>query len=165
MSFFELLWAYALVFLLSAIPFFEAYATIPLGIIAGLSVIPALVIGLAGNILTVILLIIFINKIKDWRKKRKNETEENQPSKRSLRAQKLWKKYGLPGLAMIGPLFVGSHLTAFMSVTLGGTKKRTVYWMITSITIWSLLFSILAHFGIDLFGDRDHSFLEDFMNR
>ncbi|MDO7785913.1 small multi-drug export protein [Desulforamulus aquiferis] len=161
MNFFELLWAYMLVFLLAAVPFFEAYVVIPLAIITGLSVVPTFIIGLAGNAFTVFLLIIFIHKIKVWRQNRR-ASEQKEPSKRSQRAQKLWEKYGLPGLAILGPLLVGSHLTAFMGVSLGENKQRTLYWMVISITLWSIVFSILAYLGVDFLGYKDHNFLNRF---
>jgi Ca2+/H+ antiporter, TMEM165/GDT1 family len=144
-------WGYVLVFLLAAAPFFEGYGVIPIASIAGLSVFPVMILGLAGNILTVFLLILFINQIQNWRKKRK-EGKELKESKRSARAQTLWKKYGLPGLAMLGPLLVGSHLTALASMTFGGTKKATFAWVSTSITVWSIVFTVLLFLGVDFLG-------------
>ncbi|WP_139367675.1 small multi-drug export protein [Bacillus sp. FJAT-44921] len=145
------LWAYVLVLILAAVPFFEAYSVIPLAMIAGLSTVPAIILALIGNIVTVLIVIVFVDKIKAWRQKRKKE-EEKEPGKRAVRAKNLWNKYGLPGLALIGPLIVGSHLTAFMSLTFGGAKRKTAYWMTISISFWSLLFAILFYFGIDFLG-------------
>ncbi|WP_456274793.1 small multi-drug export protein [Bacillus sp. AK031] len=164
MEFFELLWAYAVVFILAAIPLFEAFGVITLGILAGLPVLPVVLISLFGNILTVLLLILFIDKIREWRRKRKGEKPEKQQSKRAVRAQNLWKKYGLPGLSLIGPLFVGSHLTAFMCVTLGGQRKKATIWMVTSITVWGLVFAILAHYGVDFLGYEDKGILKDLID-
>src|SRR5690606_35175388 len=93
--------------------------------------------------------ILLIDRIKDWRRGRKGASENEKTSKRSLRAQKLLQKYGLPGLALIGPMLVGSHLTAFMSVILGGSKKSTANWMILSLVIWSVITAIFAHVGFD----------------
>lgn len=156
----ETLWPYVLVFIFAALPFFEAYGVIPLAMLAGLSTVPVIILGLVGNILTVLLLIIFINKFKEWRQKRSKNKEEKSPTKRTIRAQNLWKKYGLPGLAIIGPLLVGSHLTALMSLTLGGTKKKTAYWMTASIILWSTTFAILFYFGIDLLGHKERNLFE-----
>jgi len=165
MEFMELLWAYLVVFVLAAVPFFEGYGVIALAIIAGLPAVPSILIALFGNILTVLLLILFVNKIKEWRRKRKGEGEEKNPSKRALRAQSLWKKYGLPGLAFIGPLFVGSHLTAFMSLSFGGTKKKTSIWMVASIVVWGLVFAVLSHFGVDFLGYEDKSFFKNLIEK
>lgn len=157
----KLLWAYILVFILAAVPFFEAYGVIPLASIAGLSVVPVIILGLVGNILTVLLVILFMNQIKNWRKKRKNNNDQEE-SKRSLRAQILWRKYGLPGLAMLGPLLVGSHLTALASMSFGGTKKTTFLWMSASITIWSIVFTVLIFLGVDFLGLEDRAVINYF---
>ena len=164
MELLEWIWPYILVFALAAVPFFEGYGVIALAIFAGLPVIPVVIISLLGNVVTVLLLIIFINKIKEWRKKRKGDVKEQQPSKRTLRAQKLWRKYGLPGLAFIGPLIVGSHLAAFMSLTFGGTKKSTTIWMISSIVVWGIVFAILTHFGVDFLGYENRGYFRDMMD-
>ncbi|MBU9713929.1 small multi-drug export protein [Evansella tamaricis] len=162
MNFMEYLWLYLLVFLFAAIPFFEAYGVIPIAIIAGLSPVPTFLLGLFGNVLTVLFVILFVNKIKEWRQARQRKRgEEVVESKRSKRAQRLWKKYGLPGLAMVGPLVVGSHLTAFMSMSFGGTKRSSFYWVTFSITFWSLLFTILVYLGIDLLGRNEEGILRE----
>ncbi len=165
MGIFDLLWAYIVIFVLAAVPFFEAYGVIAVAILAGLPIIPVIVVGLIGNIVTVLLLILFMNKFKEWRRKRKGEETDKQPSKRMVRAQNLWKKYGLPGLAFVGPLIVGSHLTAFMGITLGGTKKMTSIWMTISITVWGIVFAVLAHFGVDFLGFGNQDFIRNLINK
>jgi Ca2+/H+ antiporter, TMEM165/GDT1 family len=155
------IWGYVLVFILAAAPFFEAYGVIPIAIISGLSIVPVMIIGLVGNLLTVLLLIMFINQFKAWRSKRRKYKEPKE-SKRSVRAQNLWKKYGLPGLAMLGPLVAGSHLTALASMTFGGAKKKTFIWMTISITTWSIAFTVLLYFGIDFMGIKDRGLINYF---
>src|SRR5690625_1121589 len=105
-----MMWTYFIIFLLAAIPFLEIAAIIPLAIIGGLPAIPVIIIAFLGNLLTIALLIIFIDAIRNWRRKKKESTEEEDGSKRHKRAKSIWDKYGLPGLAFIGPFFVGSHL-------------------------------------------------------
>ncbi|WP_228550223.1 small multi-drug export protein [Salinibacillus xinjiangensis] len=155
---------YISVFILSAIPFFEAYGVVAIATVAGLSVFPVMGLGLAGNILTVFLVIIFVEQIKSWRKKRR-EGKETKESKRSVRAHNLWRKFGLPGLAILGPLIVGSHLTAMASMTFGGTKMKTFYWVSASITIWSIVFTVLLYYGVDFLGLEDRGFVNFFKTR
>jgi len=155
----SLIWAYFLVFVLSAIPFFEAIAIVPVAIVGGLSPVPVIILGMVGNLLTVYLVIVFIDYIKKWRKSKKDEQEKE--NKRSIRARKIWKKYGLPGLAIIGPLFVGSHLTALMGVTFGGTKKATAVWMTVSLGVWCMMLALLAYFGFDFMHVEGNGFIKD----
>lgn len=163
MGFIELLGIYLLVFILSAVPFFEAYGVIPLAVLAGVSAVPALIVGWLGNVITVLLLLVFITKVQDWvASRRKKKHTDKEVGKRSQRAQRLWHKYGLPGLALVGPLFVGSHLTAFMGISLGGSRKKTFYWVSASIALWSIVFSILVYAGIDLLGQGEETYIERF---
>ncbi|GAA0492307.1 hypothetical protein GCM10008986_18270 [Salinibacillus aidingensis] len=157
----KLLWAYTLVFILSAIPFFEAFGVIPIASIAGLSITSVMLLGLTGNIVTVFLVIMFVHQIKSWRKRRREDKDKGE-SKRSVRAQNIWKKYGLPGLAMLGPLFVGSHLTALISMTLGATKKKAFIWTSASITTWSIAFTVLLLYGIDFLNLEDRGLINVF---
>lgn len=168
-SLIELLWAYVLVFVFAATPFFEVVIVIPIAILAGLPIIPVTIVALLGNLITVYLVIMFVQAIKNWRNRRKSkstEGAEDKPSKRKERAKKIWNKYGLPGLAIIGPFFVGSHLTAFMSITLGGSKKATAVWMTISLLFWTIAMAAFTYFGIDLLNiNPEESWLYDLFNR
>lgn len=160
----DLLWAYVLVFVLAAVPFFEVIAVIPLAIIGGLSAIPVTVIALAGNLLTVFIVILFAEKIKSWRKRKDSSgAGEEQESKRFVRAKKLWGNFGLPGLALIGTAFVGSHLASFLGISFGGSKKSTLFWMTISLLLWGSLMAVLAYFGSDLLSPITKG--EGFLNR
>ncbi|MGP4072057.1 small multi-drug export protein [Piscibacillus sp. B03] len=142
MNFSKLLFVYSMVFILAAVPFLEGPIIAPVAVLAGLSFWPVFILAVIGNVITVYLLIIFIDRVKEWRAKKKEKQ-----SKRESRAKNLWDKYGLPGLALIGPFFVGSHVTAFSSLVLGGNKKKVAFWMSISITGWSLIFCVLVYFG------------------
>lgn len=147
---------YLIIFLLAAIPFFEVAAIIPIAIIGGVPAIPTMITAFLGNLLTIVLLILFVDKIKAWQKKRKqkksgNEVNESEASnsKRHKRARNIWGKYGLPGLAFIGPFFVGSHLSALLALSFGGTRNKTLILMTASLITWSIILGVAAHFGFD----------------
>lgn len=162
MGFLDLIWAYVLVFILAAVPFVEAIILTPIAILAGLPTVPVVLLAVIGNLLTVFIVIVFIDKIKQWRSKRKGEEEEGERSKkRTARAQKIWKKYGLPGMALIGPYLIGSHLAAFLALIFGGTKKSVTVWMTVSVVGWSVVFAVLAHVGFD-FLNIENPFIEQF---
>lgn len=148
--------SYLIVFLLAAIPFFEVAAIVPIAIIGGLPAVPVMIIALLGNLLTIVLLIVFIDSIRAWRRKKRGQTDEEQESKRHQRAKKLWDKYGLPGLAFIGPFFVGSHLSALLSITFGGTRKKTLVLMTASLVVWTVVLGLAAEYGFaTMLADED----------
>lgn len=158
-----MLWLYALVFLLAAVPLVESAVLTPIAIVAGLSWLPVILLAIAGNLLTVYLVIVFIEQIRSWRARKKGEKGE-QTGKKTARAQRIWQRYGLPGMALIGPLIIGSHLTAFLSLIFGASKQSVTLWMTISIVGWSVLLGGLAMFGIDFLNMED-SYLERFFEQ
>lgn len=160
-----MIWTYTLIFLLAAIPFFEIMVIVPIAIVGGLPSAPVMIVAFLGNLMTIILLILFIDKIKQWRQRKKEQGEPN--SKRQKRAKNIWTKYGLPGLTFIGPFFVGSHLSALLAITFGGEKKRTLYWMTSSLLCWTLVLGISAQYGFDFFfaDIQDSGFITKFLNQ
>ncbi|WP_245553000.1 hypothetical protein [Brevibacillus massiliensis] len=64
-------WPYFLVFVLSAVPMVEAIVMIPVGIFAGLSTSLVTVLAFMGNVLTLLLAILFIDRLKGGWARRK----------------------------------------------------------------------------------------------
>ncbi len=145
-----MIYEYALIFLGAAIPWFEIALVIPLGIVWGLSPAWVMITAFAGNMLTVMLLIIGFDKFRIWYDKRQQK-KGKEPLKKNDRAVRIWNKYGLPGLSLLGPILIGTHIAAFIGMTLGATKRNTTVWMIISIGVWTLAFGILTALGFDFF--------------
>lgn len=158
--------SYLLVFILAAIPLFELITVIPLAVIGGLSPIPVAILAFIGNSLTILLLILFVDKVKTWRKKRKQkrmiaseqeaatleyEAEVETDSKKAKRARVLFDKYGLPGLAIIGPFFVGSHISAFMGMSFGSKRSLVTTWMLVSLGLWTIVTAVASSYGVSYF--------------
>ncbi|MBM4765191.1 small multi-drug export protein [Bacillus sp. B15-48] len=141
---------YALVFLGAAIPWFEIGLVIPLGIIMGLSPFWVMFLAFIGNLSTVIPLILAFAKVQDWYANRQEKKGEAS-SKRSERAKKVWNKYGLPGLAFLGPILTGIHIATFIGMSLGASKRWTFIWMTASLALWTLIFGVVTMLGFDLF--------------
>lgn len=140
---------YLIIFILAAIPMLEIAAIIPVGIIGGLPAIPVMVTAFVGNLITIILLILFLDKIRSWRRKKKVHTEKE--ARKHKRAQTIWSKYGLFGLTFIGPFFVGSHLSALLAITFGSARRSTLIYMTASLFTWTVIIGAASHYGFDYF--------------
>lgn len=141
---------YILVFLGAAIPWLEIALVIPLGILGGLSPLWVMVLAFTGNILTVLIVIIGFQKVKKWMESRKRK-EGNGESKRTERGKRIWNKYGMPGVALLGPILIGTHIAAFIGLLFGANKTNATIWMAISIALWTLVFGIATVMGFDLF--------------
>ncbi len=159
---------YLLVFVLAAIPLIELIAVVPLAIIGGLSPVPVAIIGFLGNALTVMLVIFFVDRVREWvgaRKRRRigereqvgeelqnnEEVIREQDSKKEKRARILFEKYGLPGLTVFGPLLIGSHITAFMGMSFGFKSRLVSGWMLASLGLWTIVSAVATNYGVTFF--------------
>lgn len=149
-----MIYEYALVFLGAAIPWIEIALVIPLGIIRGLSPFWVMVVAFVGNMATVLPVIIGFEKVRQWYQTRMEKTGRT-PSKRSERAKVIWNKYGLPGLALLGPILIGTHIAAFIGMSLGAEKRWTILWLAISIGLWTLIFGVATALGFDFFIRND----------
>ncbi len=140
---------YFLVFLGAAIPWLEIALVIPLGIISGLSPVWVIITAIIGNLLTVLLVIIGFEKVKEWMESRNRKKESR--IKRTERGKRIWNKYGMPGVALLGPVLIGTHIAAFIGLLFGANKTNATVWMTISIVLWSLVFGIATALGFDLF--------------
>lgn len=58
----SLIIAYIIVFVLSAIPLFEAFVVVPVGILGGMNFTMTLIIGILGNLVTLLLIIVLMDR-------------------------------------------------------------------------------------------------------
>lgn len=143
---------YILIFIGAAIPWIEAIIVIPIGIIRGLHPVAVTIVAFCGNLLTILLVVFFYEKMEEWMRKRREKkgTNNDITKKRFARAQRIWDKYGMPGLSLIGPLLIGTHFTIFMTLALSSSKKASTWWMIISLLIWCLIAAIGFYYGLNL---------------
>jgi len=141
---------YLLVFLGAAVPGLEVLLAIPVGIVSGLSPLWVVIAGFTGNLLSVFAVIVGFQKMKDWMDSRKQNDDKGE-SKRTARGKRIWDKYGMPGVALLGPIVIGSHIAAFLGLFLGAKKSNVTIWMIISLALWSIVFGVATAMGFDFF--------------
>lgn len=144
---------YFLVFLGAAIPWVEIMIVIPLGIIRGLSPVWVMLLSFAGNMITILLLIAGFKQIKEWMDRRKRKKGKSE-SKRQQRGEQIMNTYGLPVLALAGPILIGTHIAAFIGLVFGARKMNIAIWSAISIALWCLVFGIFTAMGFDFFVNR-----------
>lgn len=135
------------VLLASAIPFVESYFGSVLGIIAGLP--PALAIGVAivGNALSMFGFVLAAHGV---RTKAVSGREPKELSPRRMKLKEKFDKYGVAGVSLLGQTILPSQITSAAMVSFGAPKNVVILWQCISITIWGVLFGVLATMGISL---------------
>lgn len=144
-----MLYKYVLVFIGAAIPWIEVLAVVPLGIIWGLSPAIVMITAFIGNMVTLIPVVIAFDRLKLWYVRRRQK--QDKPSKKSVRAVKLFQKYGVIGLAFLGPILLGTHIAAFIGMAMGARRQNMILWMGISIAIWVFAVGLLTSIGFNLF--------------
>jgi len=143
-----------IVLLVSATPFLESTLIIPIGILAGLNVWSVMIVSISGNLFTFILAVILAEKLQKWWIERRKNKKKSKGDK-TEKASKLWNKYGLPGLAIIHPVTIGSsHATALIAISLGASKKAVTLWIGGSIIVWAIAFAFVLWSRVHIFSNR-----------
>lgn len=119
-----------------------------LGMAYGLSIAETVVLSLLGMMTTVYLLSYFgpeirrlINRIFTRKKKRRNFT----PKRR--RFVRIWRRWGVPGIAFLTPLLLSPIGGALMVNALGGKRREILKWMWVFGGLWSVILTLLVKYA------------------
>lgn len=158
----ETLWQYALVYLSAATPLLEVMVVIPASVAVGLHPVPVGILAFAGNATTLVAAILggdeLIARLRHRRRHRRAEgasgedgTHRSERSeRRQERIRKIAYRWGLPGVAVLGPITVGSHVAALAAVALRMPRGRVIVWTVGGVAAWSMLFTVLSAVGSSL---------------
>lgn len=145
-------WGLFGVFVGGAIPWLEAVTVIPAGLLLGLPPIAVVILAVVGNLITVAFAAYFGAEIRRRIQLRREQQGKTTTSKRDGRALRVARRYGLPGLAILGPLGVGTQLAAVAAIGLGFPATRTFLWVGGATIGWSAVITVLAVQGLALVG-------------
>ncbi len=139
-----------------AVPWLEAVTVIPAGILLGLPPVAVVLTAIVGNLATVAFVAFGGERVRTWmltrRRRRRAEELEGDGGGRASRAERVMARFGVPGLAILGPLGVGTQLSAALVVSLGVSGRRAFAWVGASTIGWSVLVALLVAWGIDATG-------------
>lgn len=159
-------WGLLGVFAGGALPWLEAVVVIPGGIVAGLPPLPVVVAGVAGNLLTVAIATYAGDWVKTRVSRRRDRrtraaTEDDDAASPSVRAERsarrrarierLMDRGGLPLLALVGPIGLGTQVSAVVAVAAGVGPHRTFAWIGAGTLFWSAVAAGVTLAGFDAF--------------
>ena len=150
----SLLIAYLAVFVLAATPWLEVLLVVPAGIVAGLPAVPTAAVATVGNVATLIPVVYAGDRIRAWWRRRRGR-DIPATSARSGRAARVFDRYGLPGLALLGPLLTGVHVAALVGIAAGAPRRASVVWLSAGVAVWAAIAAVATVVGIDAFVDTE----------
>ena len=142
-------WGLFGIFLAGAIPWMEAIAVVPSGIVVGLNPIATVIAAVIGNGITIFLFAYLGSNIRDWIMRRRVSKGKSAESPRFEKAVKAFDRYGIYGMAALGPLIIGTQFAAAASVAAGVKPLRVSLLVTTSMILWSIaIASIMIIFDL-----------------
>jgi hypothetical protein len=126
------------VFIAGAIPWIEAIAVVPAGILVGLNPVATLIAAIVGNTITIVLFAYFASNIRERLIKRRVNQGKPAELPKLEKAMKAFDKYGVYGLAALGPILIGTQFAAAAAVTAGVKPLRASMLITASLTIWAI---------------------------
>ena len=129
---------YITVFLLSMVKFIGGPIS---GAAAGLNWLETFIFTVAGMMTSVLIFSLLGTSAKQklfnrLQGKRKLFTPRNR------RLVKIWRKYGLKGVAFLTPVFFSPIIGTVMAASFGETKQRIFFYMLGSALFWGVIFSL-----------------------
>jgi membrane protein DedA with SNARE-associated domain len=128
------------------------------GYAAGLHVVTTILSTTLGMMTIVILFAYFGNWIKAeiFSKFRKNDKPPSQ--KKNRRLARIWKKYGLTGVALLTPIILTPIGGTLLALSSGSPREKIILYMFISASVWAIVLT----FSIYLLGNE---ILPDWLKR
>ncbi|MEB4616379.1 small multi-drug export protein [Leucobacter sp. M11] len=137
------------VFLIAAIPFVESYFGSAIGVLAGVPPVIAVAAAVIGNLLSMLIFVLTAHGVRT----RATQGREAKPlTPRRAKLKERFDRYGVPGVSLLGQLFLPSQITSAAMVSFGASKNQVIFWQVISIILWGVLFGVLATLGISALG-------------
>lgn len=140
---------YFLVFLMGAAV--EVVIAIPIGIAVNLNPFTVSIAAFLGNAVPTLIIIYIYDAYVAWKNRQTSiESGAKPPSKRKQRARKLLDRFGLPGLAILGPLITGTHIATALALAMGCQRNRVLIWMLLSLVVWTVVTAVAFYYSFEV---------------
>jgi len=136
-------WGLIGIFIAGAIPWMEAIAVVPSGILLGLNPTATVTAAILGNAITIFLFAYLGSTIRSKiiaRRIAKGKSAESPKFDKALRA---FDKYGIYGMAFLGPIIIGTQFASAASVAAGVKPLRVSIIITTSMILWATLIAVV----------------------
>ncbi|MCC5952267.1 MAG: hypothetical protein JJU45_09250 [Acidimicrobiia bacterium] len=164
---------YGAVLVGAAVPWLEVAAVVPVGVASGLNPVVVAVVAFVGNAATLVGALALQRRATAWyraRRARRAPAAATAPgtagvtadagtgsplssgSRRSNRARRLLDRWGLPGLAALAPVSVGTHVAALVLAGSGIAPRRVAVWILGGLAVWTVALAGLAAGGVAALG-------------
>lgn len=140
------------VMLAAAIPFIESYFGTLIGAIAGVPLPIAVLAAVVGNVISMLVFVFIAAAARqNVLARRGADAATDAPSPRREKVKRMFDRFGVPGVSLLGQTVLPSQITSGMMVSFGASRNAVIVWQIISIIIWAIIFALIGQAGIALF--------------
>jgi len=125
------------VFIAGAVPWMEAIAVVPTGVILGLDPIATVIAAVLGNSITIFMFAYLGSTIRAKIVERRVAKGRSAESPKYEKALKAFDRYGIYGMAFLGPIIIGTQFAAAASVAAGVRPLRVSILITSSMILWA----------------------------
>jgi membrane protein YqaA with SNARE-associated domain len=127
---------------------FEIYAAIPAGFAFKLSPWVIFFASATGGLVGAFVAAFFGDKIRAFLHKKRPVKDE---PKRHPVITRIWTKYGIVGLGLLGTMTVGAPISIAVGTGLNADLKKLLIWCCIGVVVRCVLFTIIGYYGLKLF--------------
>lgn len=140
------------VMLAAAIPFIESYFGTLVGVVAGVPLPIAVLAAVIGNVISMLAFVFAAATARQKVLARRNgAAEPEEPSARRQKVKRMFDRFGVPGVSLLGQTVLPSQITSGMMVSFGADRNLVIFWQVVSIIVWAIVFALIGQAGIALF--------------
>jgi hypothetical protein len=139
------------VMLAAAIPFIESYFGTLIGVVAGVPLPITLLAAILGNLISMLIFVFAASAARAKVLARRGVDPQAEPSARRAKVKRMFDRFGVPGVSLLGQAVLPSQITSGMMVSFGASRNAVIFWQVISIIIWALIFALIGMGGVALF--------------
>jgi hypothetical protein len=125
--------------------FFSFWSAIPAGLALGLSPLAVIATTTLGYISGVAVVLLPGERVRAWVLRRFNRQAVEAPPGVLRR---VWERWGVVGLGLLGPMTVGAQLGTALGVALNAGPRALFVWMALGALVWSVLLTLAVALGV-----------------
>jgi hypothetical protein len=131
-----------IVALAGAIPFIEGEGAAVIGIIGGIHPVIAAIAAVVGNFVAVTLVVLIGAGARSALRRSSGAVKPR--SARNEKFQRAFRRYGVAGVSLLGPLLLPTHFTAAALAGAGIPKATVLLWQGVAIVLWTTVFTLIV---------------------
>jgi len=137
-------------FTVAALASFEVYAAIPAGLAFELSFLAIFLSTTTGGLTGVVIAAFLGDRIRRLIAKYRKPKEVVEQKPKSGLIYRIWKKYGIIGLGLLGTITVGAPISIAVGVGFKAPLKLLIIWCCVGVVARCAIFTTVGYYGLKL---------------